>query len=133
MLISVKYIVPIKFTVRIYDTLATIKNPVTGVCVGHVSGFATLLLAKCTKGRRYALSHSEISISQPYAFLAPGSNQQTEIAIEAREASLKREIFEKELSACTGNDLQKVHLDCEHGVTFSAVEAKEYGIIDEIL
>ena len=117
----------------IYDTLAIIKNPIVGVCVGHVSGYATLLLAKCSKGKRYALKHGEISISQPYAFLAPGSNQQTEIAIEAREAGLKRQIFEKELSVCTGNCIQKIHQDCENGLTFSAEEAKAYGIIDEVL
>lgn len=117
----------------IYDTLTTIKAPVVGVCVGCVSGYATLLLAKCAKGRRYALKHSEIAISQPYAFLAPGANQQTEIAIEAKEAFLKREIFERELCASTGVDLQKIHNDCEIGVTFTAEEAKAYGIIDEIL
>ena len=117
----------------IYDTLSAIKNPVVGVCVGCVSGYATLLLAKCSKGKRFSLSHGEISISQPYAFLAPGSNQQTEIAIEAREALLKRQTFENELSACTGTSIEKIHLDCENGLTLSAEQAKAYGIIDEIL
>ena len=117
----------------IYDTLNTLPNPVTGVCIGAVQGYATLLLAKCTKGRRFALSHSELSFNQPYGYLAPGSNQQTEIAIEAREARVKREVFEKELCACTGQLLEKIHADCEVGVTLSAEEAKDYGIIDDIL
>ncbi len=117
----------------ICDTLNTIPNPVTGICIGAVHGFATLLLAKCTKGRRFALKHSEINFSQPYGYLAPGANQQTEIAIEAREARIKREAFEIEMAKATGQTLDKIHADCEVGVTLTAEESKDYGIIDEIL
>ncbi|MBQ7408930.1 MAG: ATP-dependent Clp protease proteolytic subunit [Clostridia bacterium] len=117
----------------IYDTLTTVKCPVVGVCVGSASGYAALLLAKCTKGKRFALKHSEINFSQPYGYLSAGSNQQTEIAIEAREAKIKREVFEAEMAKCTGKSVDQIHDDCEVGVTLTAEQAIEYGIIDEIL
>jgi ATP-dependent Clp protease protease subunit len=117
----------------IYDTLSTLQNPVSGICVGSVNSYATLLLSKCTKGRRFALRHSEICFSQPHAYIGAGANQQTEIAIEAREVGVKRKVFEEELAKCTGQDLETVHADCEHGVRFTTEEALAYGIIDEIL
>ena len=117
----------------IYDTLNTIPNPVTGIAVGMVNDHATLLLAKCTKGRRFSLAHTEISFSQPHGYIGPGANQQTEIAIEARELLVKREVFEREMCKCTGQLPEVVHEDCEKGVIFTAAEALEYGIIDEIL
>lgn len=117
----------------IYDTIRSIENPVSGICVGFAGGYSALLLASCTKGMRYALKHSKISIEQPYGMLQQGVNQQTEISIEAEEVAIEREIFEKALALTTGQKLSKIHNDCELGIELSAESAVEYGIIDKII
>ena len=117
----------------IYDTICAIPNDVTGTCMGHVMGYTTLLLACCTKGKRYALKHAIVSLDQTTGVLSPGSNQQTEIEIAAREATKGRAVFEELMAKATSQDLSKVHSDCEVGNEFSAKEALEYGIIDKIL
>lgn len=117
----------------IYDTINTLKNPISATCVGEVGGYATLLLAACNKGSRYALKHSRINIDQPFGILQSGVNQQTEIEIEATEAALKREVFEKILAEKTGQNIAKIHKDCEVGIELKAQEAVEYGLIDKII
>lgn len=117
----------------IYDAMQAIPNPISGTCVGVADGYSALILASCNKGMRYALKHAEISIEQPYGFLGAGANQQTEIAIEAKEIATERKIFEELMAKVTGQDLEKIHADCELGIELNAEQAKEYGIIDEIL
>ena len=117
----------------IYDTIRSIPNDVTGTCIGKVTNFTALLLASCTKGKRYALEHSEFALDQPNGILDAGSNQQTEIAIAAKEATNTREIFEALMAEATSQDVAKIHADCEYGIELTASEAKEYGIIDVIL
>ncbi len=117
----------------IYDTMQSIPNKISGTCVGMADGYATLILASCTKGKRYALKHAEISFEQPYGSLQEGPNQQTEIAIEAKEVATERKIFEELMAKVTSQDVAKIHGDCEVGVSFSAEQALEYGIIDGIL
>lgn len=117
----------------IYDTIQMIKAPVLGVCIGMANGYAALLLSACTKGKRFGLRHSKISIEQPYGFVQQGANQQTEIEIEAKEVSLERDIFEKAFAATTQQEISKIHRDCETGIELDAQQALEYGIIDGII
>ena len=117
----------------IYDTMRSVPNDISGTCIDMAIDYAALLLAACTKGKRYALPHSKISFEQPYGMLTPGPNQQTEIAIAAKEAASEREIFEELMAHETGQDVAKIHADCEFGIELTAEQAKEYGIIDTIL
>lgn len=117
----------------IYDTMATLRSPLHGMCIACASGYVALLLARCTKGFRYALTHSKITLQQPYGSLQPGGNQQTEVAIEAREVANMRSTYESLLSQTTGQPLDKVHADCESGMELKAEDAIAYGIIDEIV
>jgi len=119
-------------SLAIYDTMRSLPNDITGTCVGMATNYAALILAACKKGKRYALKHARITIEQPKGYLA-GRNQQTEIAIEAKEVTTKRKIFEELMAEATGQELSRIHEDCEVGRTFTAEEAKEYGIIDVIL
>ena len=117
----------------IYDTMRSIPNDISGTCIDGANDSGALLLAACTKGKRYALPHATISFEQPYGILSPGPNQQTEIAIEAKEVTNTRKVFEELMAEVTGQDVAKIHTDCEFGVELSAEEAKAYGIIDRIL
>lgn len=120
-------------TLAIYDTMRSIPNEISGTCIGYTGSFPTLLLAACTKGKRYALKHSEFAISQPNGYFSPGPNQQTEVAILEKETSLKRQVYEELLAQLTSQDIARIHEDCEKGRDFTAEEAKEYGLIDVIL
>ena len=117
----------------VYDVLKTLKNPISVTCIGNVSGFGPVLLAAATKGKRYALKHSLISLVQPISGLDVGANQQTEIEIEAKETSRQRAEYEKILSESFNIPLEKVHQFVEEDKEFSSQEAKELGLIDEVL
>lgn len=116
----------------IYDTIRSLKNPVICVCCGAASGFATMLVSACEKGSRYALRHTEIRLSQPSGYMGAGANQQTEVAILAKETRIEREVMEKVLARCTGKPIEVIHADCERDLRLSAEEAVAYGIIDAI-
>lgn len=120
-------------SLAIYDTIKRIKSPISATCIGFASGYAALILACCTKGRRYALKHSQITFEQPYGVINQGVNQETEIRISAKEALIEREAFEKLLSEHTGQPVEKIHKDLESGITLNAEEALAYGVIDKII
>ena len=117
----------------IYDTLKAIKNPISATCVGLISNYGALLLSAANKGRRFALKHSQFSLREPYGYLGSGANQQTEVAILAKETSTLRRDFEELFSKETGQPVEKIHEDLHNGLSLNAEEAKAYGIIDEVI
>ena len=119
--------------IAIYDVLCNIPNPISVFCIGYVGGFAPLFLAVATKGRRYALKHTLFGLNQPYGFLGSGANQQTEVEIEAKETTKQRETFEEIISTKLNIPLGKLHDDMEMDTELNAEEAKQYGLIDEVL
>ena len=114
----------------IYDTMQFIRPAVSTMCVGQAASMGALLLAGGSKGKRVCLPHSRIMIHQP---LGGFQGQATDIDIHAREILLIREKLNTILSKHTGQTLEKIRLDTERDNFMGAIEAKKYGLIDEIL
>lgn len=119
--------------VAIYDVLTNIENPISVFCIGYIGGFAPLILAAASNGKKYGLKHTTISLNQPFGYLSNESSQQTEVEIEARETSKVRNIFEKILAERLSKDVEVIHNDVEKDREFTIEEAKKYGLIDVIL
>lgn len=115
----------------IYDTMQLVKPDVSTICMGMAASAAALLLSGGAAGKRYALPYSRILIHQP---LARGiSGQATDIDIHAREIIHSKECLNSILSKHTGQALEKIKQDTERDYFMSAVEAKEYGLIDKVI
>ena len=114
----------------IYDTMQYIKPNVSTICIGQAASMGSVLLAAGAKGKRYALPHSRIMIHQP---LGGAQGQSTDIQIQAREILRIREILNEILKAHTGQSVEKLTADTERDNFMSATEAKEYGLIDEVI
>lgn len=114
----------------IYDTMRFIKAPVSTICLGQAASVAALLLAAGEKGKRFALPYSRILIHQPIAGIA---GQAADIDIQAREILRIRDTLNKILTQHTGQDTERIKRDTERDFFMSAEEAKEYGIIDEVM
>ncbi|MCX7995095.1 MAG: ATP-dependent Clp endopeptidase proteolytic subunit ClpP [candidate division WOR-3 bacterium] len=114
----------------IYDTMQYIKPPVSTICIGMAASMAALLLAGGTKGKRFALPHSRIMIHQPEGAF---QGQAADIEIHAREVLKIRELLNKLLAKHTGKPEEKIAKDTDRNYFMSAEEAKEYGIIDEVI
>jgi len=114
----------------IYDTMNYIKCDVSTICLGMAASMGAFLLAGGTKGKRLALPNAEIMIHQPSG---GARGQATEIEITARQILRTRERLNKILSQNTGKPLETIALDTERDNWMTAEEAKEYGIIDEIV
>ena len=117
----------------IYDTMQFIKAPITTICMGQAMSFGAVLLAAGSKGKRYALPHARIMIHQPLIWGGGISGQVTDIEIEAKELRDNKEHLLDILAKHTGQDKEKIRLDSERNYYMSAQEAKEYGLIDEVL
>lgn len=114
----------------IFDTMDLIKPDVRTICTGMAASFGAMLLLAGTKGKRFALPNSEIMIHQP---LGGTRGQATDIEISTRRMLKLKEHIHRIISERTGQPLEKVASDTERDFFMSAQEAKEYGIIDEIM
>ena len=114
----------------IYDTMQFIKPKVNTVCIGQAASMGALLLTAGATGSRYALPHSRIMIHQP---LGGYQGQATDIDIHAKEILRIREELNEILSRHSGQKLEKVEKDTERDNFMSAEEAKEYGLIDDVI
>jgi ATP-dependent Clp protease, protease subunit len=114
----------------IYDTMQYIKNDVSTICIGQAASAAAVLLAAGSPGKRYALPHARILIHQPHGGAA---GQAVDIEIQAKEIIRMRNLLEEILAHHTGQSVERVRKDSDRDFIMSAAEAKEYGIIDEVL
>ena len=114
----------------ILDTMNFIKCDVSTICIGECASMAAVLLSSGTKGKRFVLPNSMVLIHQP---LGGAQGQQTEIAIVADFMLKTRKSLNKILSENTGQSIEKIQLDTERDNYMTAEEAKEYGLVDEII
>lgn len=114
----------------IYDTMQYIKPNISTICIGQAASMGAVLLAAGTKGKRIALPYSRMMIHQP---LGGAQGQAADIEIQAKEILYMRDKLNDILSKHTGQSLEKLVEDSDRNFFMSALEAKEYGIIDEVL
>jgi len=114
----------------IYDTIQYIKPDVATTCMGQAASAAAVLLAAGTKGKRYGLPHSRVLIHQPHG---GAEGQSADIEIQAREILRMRRTLDELLAHHAGQDVERVTRDTDRDTIMTAEQAKEYGIIDEII
>ncbi len=114
----------------IYDTMQFIKNDVTTICIGQCASMGALLLTAGTKGKRFALPHSRVLIHQPSG---GASGQATDVRIMAEEILRMREMTSRIIANHSGQSFEQVEKDVERDRILSPIQAKEYGLIDEVI
>jgi ATP-dependent Clp protease protease subunit len=114
----------------IYDTMQYVKPDIATYCIGQASSMACVLLAAGTKGKRFALPHSRVMIHQP---IGGFYGQATDVEIHAREILKMKELLNQILSRHTGQPIEKIQKETERDFFMSAQQAKEYGIVDEVI
>jgi ATP-dependent Clp protease protease subunit len=114
----------------IYDTMQFVKPDVATFCMGQAASAAAVLLAAGTAGKRFALPHSRVLLHQPYGGAA---GQAADIEIQAKEILKMRDLLNTIIAHHTGQDVEKVRRDTDRDFIMSADEAKEYGILDEVI
>ena len=114
----------------IYDTMQYIKCDVSTICIGMAASMGSFLLAGGAKGKRFALPNSEIMIHQPSG---GARGQATEIKIVAEHILKTRQKLNQILAENTGQSIERIEIDTERDNFMSALEAKEYGLVDEVI
>jgi ATP-dependent Clp protease protease subunit len=117
-------------TLAIYDTMQFMSCDVATFCVGQAASGAAMILAAGTKGKRYALPHSKIMIHQPWGGV---TGQASDIAIQAEEILKAKKLLNDLLAKHTGRDIKLIEEETERDRYLTPAEAKEYGIVDEIV
>ena len=117
-------------TLAIYDTMQFIDCPVSTYCIGLAASGGAVLLAGGTKGRRYALPHSKIMIHQPYGQVG---GQVSDIEIQAEEILKSRQVINEILARHSGQPIERVARDTDRDRYLTALQAKEYGLVDEVV
>ena len=114
----------------IYDTMQFIKNDVTTICVGQCASMGALLLCAGTHGKRFALPHARVLIHQPSG---GASGQASDVRIMAEEILRMRELTSRIISNHSGQSFDQVEKDVERDRILTPIQAKEYGLIDEVI
>jgi ATP-dependent Clp protease, protease subunit len=114
----------------IYDTMQYVKSPIVTMCIGQAASMGAVLLTGGAKGKRYSLPHSRILIHQP---LGGVQGQATDINIQAKEILRMRDEINRIFTEHTEQPIEKIALDTERDFYMNPQQAKEYGIIDEIV
>ena len=114
----------------IYDTMQYIKPPVSTIVMGQAASAAAVLLLAGAPGKRFALPHSRVLLHQPHG---GAEGQAVDIEIQAKEITRSRQLLERLISQHTGQPIDKVAKDTDRDFILTAEEAKEYGVIDEII
>ncbi|MCX7847647.1 MAG: ATP-dependent Clp endopeptidase proteolytic subunit ClpP [bacterium] len=114
----------------IYDTIKFLKCPVATYCIGQASSMGAVLLAAGTKGKRHALPNARVMIHQPWGGVQGSA---ADISIQAKEILQMRDRINRILAHCTGQPLETIERDTDRDFFMSAEEAKNYGLVDEVL
>ena len=114
----------------IYDTMNFLRCEVKTFCMGQAASMSTVLLAGGTKGKRFALPHSRVMIHQP---TGGATGQTADISIAAKEILRWKRIISEILAKHTGNDVEKIEKDSDRNYFMTAAEAKDYGIVDQVI
>jgi ATP-dependent Clp protease protease subunit len=117
-------------TMAIYDTMRFVGSPIATYCIGRAQSGGAVVLAAGTKGSRYALPHAKIMLHQPWGGV---TGQASDIKIQAEEILRAKQTINRILAKHTGQPLEKIQLETERDRYMSAQDAKEYGLIDEVL
>src|SRR3954449_1176090 len=117
-------------TLAIYDTMQFIECPVATYCIGLAASGAAVLLAGGSKGRRFSLPHSKIMIHQPYGQVG---GQISDIEIQAEEIIRSKQVINEILARHTGQPIERVTKDTERDRYMTAIQAKEYGLVDMVV
>jgi ATP-dependent Clp protease protease subunit len=114
----------------IYDTMKYVRAEKSTFCFGQAASAAAVLLAAGTKGKRFALPHARILLHQPYGGAA---GQATDIELQAKEILRMRDMLNEMLAGDTGQSIDRIQHDTDRDFIMSAAEARDYGIIDEVI
>jgi ATP-dependent Clp protease protease subunit len=117
-------------TMAVYDTMRFVGSPVATYCIGRAQSGAALILAAGTKGSRYALPHAKVMLHQPWGGV---SGQAADIKIQAEEILKAKIMINEILAKHTGQSVEKIAAETERDRYMTADEAREYGLIDEVL
>jgi len=114
----------------IYDTIQFVKNEISTFCYGQAASAAAVLLAAGTKGKRFALPHARILLHQPWG---QGGGTAADIELQAKEILRMRDLLNEIIAHHTGQELDKIKHDTDRDFIMSADEAREYGLVDEVI
>src|SRR3954449_6500235 len=117
-------------TLAIYDTMQFLECPIATYCMGLAASGAAIILAAGTKGRRYALPNSKIMLHQPYGQVG---GQVSDIEIQAQEILRSKQVINDILAKHTGQPMERIARDTERDRYLTAAQAKEYGLVDEVV
>ena len=117
-------------TLAIYDTMQFLECPISTYCMGMAASGAAIILAAGTKGKRYALPHSKIMAHQPWGQVG---GQVSDIEIQANEILKDRHLLNEILARHTGKPIEQIEKETERDRYFTAAEAKEFGLVDDVL